>query len=156
KNRKNALDMLESAEGEVRNEMNATLQRIEAKLADANNKLSEYRKSKRRQESVRAGGGAQLRPEETLRIGLTPAPAATKPQDHIPTDADCFDDYLAGLEARRSDTQSRGLVGLATGLARLDQATGGVQQITVIGGRTQTGKTSLATQICLAALRNDP
>ena len=72
------------------------------------------------------------------------------------TDADRFPDYLRRLKARRRNAQDRGLTGAATGLAQLDAATGGVQEVTILGGPTQSGKTSLAAQICLAALQHDP
>jgi hypothetical protein len=69
--------------------------------------------------------------------------------------ADRSASYFARLSERRSAAKCRGLVGVSTGLPQLDQATGGLQQITLIAGRKQTGKTSLATQMCLAALRSD-
>jgi len=87
-------------------------------------------------------------------------PAATvdnkKPDNRITTAADKILGYATRLTERQSKVPDSGLVGAATGLTQLDQATGGVQQMTIIAGRTQTGKTSLAAQISIAALRNDP
>jgi hypothetical protein len=81
---------------------------------------------------------------------------ASPPARTIRTDADEYERYIDRLEERRRRLRRVGLVGAATGLAQLDNAIGGLQKITILGGHTQTGKTSLATQFCLAALRRDP
>ena len=96
--------------------------------------------------------------DENDGIGLpmsAPSEGAANSGAHTPTDADCFDAYLAHVRARRDNVQSGGGIGVATGLPSLDHGRGAVEQITIIGGRTQTGKTSLATQISVAALRSD-
>lgn len=78
------------------------------------------------------------------------------PKSRVRTNADLFPAYLERLKERRSNIRERNMAGEATGLSKLDHATEGIQQITVIGGRAQTGKTSLAAQMCLAALRANP
>ncbi len=73
----------------------------------------------------------------------------------IATAADHINAYVDRLKERRTKASSRGLVGASTGLPQLDEATSGFQQITFIAGKPEAGKTSLATQTCIAALRHD-
>src|SRR4051812_26460246 len=51
-------------------------------------------------------------------------PTAAPTPAHIMTGADFLPDYLAGLKMRQAVAKSRGLVGAATGLPSLDEATG--------------------------------
>jgi replicative DNA helicase len=74
----------------------------------------------------------------------------------ILTVADQMTDYVERLERRREAVKTSGITGVSTGISQLDRAIGGVRDITILGGRTQVGKTSLAIQICLAALKTDP
>ena len=76
--------------------------------------------------------------------------------DPIPTAANYLDDYAEVLDHRRAKGRETGYLGIATGLPSLDRATNGIQRVTVLAGPTQSGKTSLASQICLNALKNDP
>jgi hypothetical protein len=71
-------------------------------------------------------------------------------------DADRFSGYLARLRQRQKVGAQHGLVGVSTSLPQLDAATGGLQGLTILAGRTQSGKTSLAIQFCLAALERHP
>src|SRR3954454_20337346 len=67
--------------------------------------------------------------------------------------------YAASMvrrKQRRQNGRSLSLPGSATGLPKLDPALGGLQGISLLAGDTQTGKTSLACQWCLAALKHDP
>lgn len=72
------------------------------------------------------------------------------------SEADLHDAYLARLEQRRQRCKVIGLAGAATGLRQFDEHTGGLTGLTILGGRAGSGKTSLAVQMCVAALHADP
>ncbi len=69
-----------------------------------------------------------------------------------PTARDDWPVYHAGLGLR----QTSSLRGLATGLAGLDAASGGLHGLTLLGGEAGTGKTTLALTVAVAALRRHP
>ncbi|MDE0189926.1 MAG: DnaB-like helicase C-terminal domain-containing protein [Gammaproteobacteria bacterium] len=67
-------------------------------------------------------------------------------------------EFLPGVleRVRRGNAARRGIAGVATGLRRLDELTGGWHNgdLIVIGGRPSMGKTALACQFALHAALN--